>query len=89
MDNDKKYEAAKKRVEAKFGFFIHLAVYVLVNGLLITINLIRSNEVLWFVWPLAGWGIGLLFHGLSVFVFSSFKTIKEGMIQKELNKRSN
>ncbi len=88
MEDDKKYEQAKKRVEAKIGFYIHLAVYVLVNGLLVAINLMRSSEVMWFIWPLSGWGIGLLFHGLSVFIFSGFKNIKEELIQKELNKNS-
>ena len=85
MDNDKKYEEARKKVEAKFGFFIHLTIYILVNGMLITINLVQSNEVMWSVWPLFGWGIGLAFHGLGVFLFSHFEKIKARMIQKELD----
>ncbi len=88
MKNDEKYEKARKRVEAKIGFLIHLTVYILVNGLLISLNLIQQNEIRWAALPLSGWGIGLLFHGLGVFVFSGFKNLKEKMIQKEMAKNS-
>ncbi len=86
MKQDAQYQKAKKRVEAKFGFFIHLTVYVLVNSFLVATNYLQSNEVIWSIGPLAGWGIGLLFHGLGVFVFSGFAKYKEQMIQKEMTK---
>jgi hypothetical protein len=90
MENPEAYERAKKRVEVKVGFYIHLAVYVGVNLLLLVINLTRSPQYLWFKWPLLGWGIGVFFHGLSVFVFSGerFKGIKERMIEEEMKKDS-
>lgn len=80
------YRKAKRKVEARFGFFVHLLIYILVNTFLITMNLIRSDDVIWSIWPLAGWGIGLLFHGLAVFVFSGMDQVKERMIQKEMAK---
>lgn len=86
MENQAAYEKAKKRVEAKLGFYIHLAVYVGANILLIIINLLTSSQYLWFKWPLIGWGIGLFFHALGVFVFSGESAIKEQMFQKELEK---
>jgi hypothetical protein len=90
VGNSEAYERAKKRVEAKIGFYIHLAVYVGVNALLIIINLTSSPQYLWFKWPLFGWGIGVLFHGLSVFVFSGgqLKAVKEKMIEEEMKKDS-
>ncbi len=77
-------------MEAKIGFYIHLAVYVGVNALLIIVNLTNSPQYLWFKWPLLGWGIGVLFHGLAVFVFSGsqFKAVKEKMIEEEMKKNS-
>ena len=69
---DEKYEKAKKRVEEIKGFYSHLIVYVAVNILLVIINLVTSRGVLWFYWPLLGWGIGLFFHAMGVFVFSKF-----------------
>ena len=90
MSEQETYERAKKRVEAKIGFYIHLAVYVGVNLLLLIINLTSSPQSLWFMWPLLGWGIGLFFHGLSVFVFSGrrLEAVKEKMIQEEMEKDS-
>ncbi len=90
MKNDEAYEKAKKRVEAKIGFYIHLAVYVGVNVLLIIINLSASPQQLWFKWPLLGWGIGLFFHGMSIFVFSGrrLREAKERMVEGEMKRES-
>jgi len=34
--------------------------------ILIAVNLIFTPDKLWFYWPLLGWGIGILAHGLAV-----------------------
>lgn len=88
MENDEAYQRARKRVEAKIGFYIHLTVYVGVNILLIIINLLTSPQYFWFIWPLIGWGIGLFFHGMATFIFSGgkFHEIKDRMIEKEIGK---
>ena len=87
MNNQEAYEQAKERLEMKNGFYIHLTVYLAVNFLLAIINLSNSADGFWFVYPLFGWGIGLVFHALSVFVFSGRRfLITEKMIKKEMNK---
>jgi hypothetical protein len=88
MENQEAYQKAKRRAEAKIGFYVHLAVYVGVNILLLIINVSTSPQYFWFKWPLLGWGIGLFFHGMSVFVFSGkrLKGIKEKMIEKEMKR---
>jgi len=85
------YRRAEERVKAKVGFYWHLASYILVNGLLIVIYLITGPlpglyTYPWFVWPLAGWGIGLLFNFLAVFVFNGTQAeeIRRNMIEEEL-----
>ena len=70
------------------GFFIHLAVYIVVNVLLIIINISTSPQYLWFKWPLIGWGIGVIFHGIGVFVLSGGSNIKERLIEKEMKKQA-
>ncbi len=75
-------------MEAKVGFYIHLSVYTAVNVLLIIINLSTSPEYLWFKWPLMGWGIGLFFHAIGVFVFSGRSLVTEQMIEKEMKKEA-
>jgi hypothetical protein len=86
MENQEAYERASRKVAAKIGFYVHLSAYVVVNIVLVGINLATSKEYLWFKWPLMGWGIGVFFHGMSVFVFSGLEGVKERMIEKELQK---
>jgi hypothetical protein len=50
--------------EAKRSFSVHLVVYVLVNAMLIAVNFIYSPKVIWFFYPLIGWGIGISMHYL-------------------------
>ena len=87
MENTKAYQRAKKKVEARLGFRVHLTVYLFVNAILMTINLINSPEYLWFIWPLMGWGIGLFWHAMAVFVFDKKSALIENMIRKEMDKQ--
>lgn len=48
------------------GFFFHFSTYVLVNAILIAVNLLLTPGKLWFIWPLLGWGIGILAHGIAI-----------------------
>jgi hypothetical protein len=66
-EQETRYQNAKKRVEALKEFYVHLTVYVLVNLLLFTINMLTSPDSLWFYWPLLGWGIAIALHALRVF----------------------
>ena len=92
MSEEQIYEQAKKRVEVKKGFFIHLTVYVCVNALLIIIwvltgaPLVTPARIPWFIFPLGGWGIGLLFNFLGVFVFSREGSLEKRAIEKEAEK---
>jgi len=67
MDEQVRYEEAKKRVSEIRGFYQHLTAYVVISAALVAINLLSSPEYLWFVWPLLGWGVGVALHALSVF----------------------
>ncbi|MFH1312314.1 MAG: 2TM domain-containing protein [Candidatus Eisenbacteria bacterium] len=87
MENPSTYDKAKERVEEKLGFYSHIAAYVVVNLILIFVNLTQSPNELWFYWPLGGWGIGVFFHGMSTFVWGEGSSIKERMIEKEMEKR--
>lgn len=49
------------------GFIVHAYVYVGVNIMLFILNIVDTPHKLWFIWPLAGWGIGLAVHGFLVF----------------------
>jgi len=66
MDEHEKLTMAKQKVEAMTGFYIHLAVFVVVNAVLLVIN-IASGTSWWVQWPILGWGIGILAHASAVF----------------------
>lgn len=83
---DTTYRDAKRHVERKIGFYIHLGVYLAVNTGLILLNLTQTPGKIWSVWPLFGWGIGLLFHGLAVFLNTPGVAWKQRMIENELKK---
>jgi len=77
---------AKRQVERKIGFFLHLAVYLIVNSGLMLLNLLTVPHQLWALGPLFGWGIGLLFHGLGIFLRAPGANWKRRMIENELNR---
>ncbi len=63
-------EVRDKTATRQRVFILHLVIYLMVNGFLAVINLIFSPEVLWFIFPMVGWGIGIVLH----FIFSFFWT---------------
>ena len=69
-----KAEAALRAEQGRTSFYIHAAVYVLVNIMLIIINLMFAPQFLWFVFPLVGWGIGLTMHYLFAIQFARSET---------------
>ncbi len=74
---------ARRRAYSKIGFMWHLAVYVLVNAGLIGINLNFSANTIWYVWPLCGWGVGLLLHAFATYGTSG---LTDDMIDKEIER---
>jgi hypothetical protein len=84
MNNTDKYKIAKRTAAKKLGFFIHAIVYVATIALLVNINLVTSPNYLWFIWPMAGWGIGLFVHGITIFLQSGSSSIRERMVQREI-----
>ena len=87
MSEDELYQIARKRVEEKKGFYTHLAVYVVVNIMLVLIWAFPSGGGYpWFLWPLGGWGIGVLFHFLGVFVFSRQSGWERKEVEKEVER---
>lgn len=72
---------ARKRANARMGFVIHAGVYaVVITGLSL---LAFSQGKVWSLWPAAGWGLGLLMHGLGVFGFGPGSALREHLLQRE------
>lgn len=64
-DNRQRLQQAEAQVDAEIGFYIHIAVYVLVIAGLIALNAYKGGEW-WAQWPAFGWGLGILGHALGV-----------------------
>ena len=60
-------ERAIRRLKAKGEFKVHLLAYVLVNAFLVVIWAVSGADFFWPVFPILGWGIGLVFHAWDVY----------------------
>ncbi|WP_442598694.1 2TM domain-containing protein [Neobacillus sp. D3-1R] len=83
MEKNEKYLRAKKKVQMLKAFYLHLTLYILVNILLFVINLSSDAGNWWFLYPLGGWGIGILAHGISTFAYGNFGSAWEERKIKE------
>jgi 2TM domain len=82
-EQDEKYQEAKRRVEAKKGFYVHAFFFVVLNAILLAV-------VGWdFLWATVFWGLGLVLHGASVFFSGSdwVQRWEHRAIQKELGRQ--
>ena len=86
MENQESYLIAKKKVEARMGFYIHLGVYLGVMTLLIVLNLVVTKGYFWAMWPMIGWGSAIIIHALFTFVFTTKSNMKDRLIEKEMQK---
>ena len=88
-----RYQKARKQVKEIKEFYSHLLTYIGVMVVIIYINLTYTPEILWFIWTLFGWGIGVFFHAMRVFNFFPFfnkdweeKKIKQFIDEEKMNK---
>lgn len=83
-----RYEQVRRRVREIRGFYLHLTVFIAINALLHVINFVTAPGVYWAYWPLIGWGIGLLAHGLAIYRWMPFfgKDWEERKIRELMDK---
>jgi hypothetical protein len=91
QENDEVRELAEERVEAQLGFRNHLRIYLIMNAIFFLIWLIvflfnRDAWYPWFLFPLIIWGIGIYFHGRSVYRMDEEKQHKEALIEREMER---
>ena len=85
-----KLKKAQERVNRIKGFYIHAAIYTLINTFIL-INIFLNTDDFW-QWghflTLFFWGIDLFFHGIRVFGFNPLfsKSWEERQIQKYIEK---
>lgn len=72
---------ARRRANAKMGWYIHATVFVLVNLLLLLKSGLAGQH--WAIFPAFGWGIGLLVHGFVVFFGSAGDGLRQSLLERE------
>jgi hypothetical protein len=76
-------EQAIKRIKEKNDFKIHLMVYLAVNAMLVFIWAFTSQGFFWPIFPIVGWGIGVVINGYIVYRGNIYT---EERIQREMEK---
>ena len=66
-------DRAVKRLKKRRDFRAHLLVYTLVNAFLVLIWAMTSpNNFFWPIFPMVGWGIGVVMNAWDVYVTQDF-----------------
>lgn len=74
-------ELARRRV----GFKTHAMTYIIVNAFLVGIWFVSDRDAyFWPIWPMMGWGIGVVFNYLAVYHSDTIFSV-----EKEYNKLKN
>ena len=69
MEDNIKYQQAKKRVKQIKGFYIHATVFVMVNLFLIALKYLKhGDDTHYNFWGMGFWALGLFAHGATVFL---------------------
>ena len=77
-------DRAIKRLKKRRDFFAHLLVYVLVNAFVVAIwALTNPDGFFWPIFPMAGWGIGVVMNAWDVFLNDEFD---EEKIRREMER---
>jgi len=65
--DDDRRERAIARLKKKSEFRAHLFAYAVVNGALVIIWAVTGANFFWPIFPMLGWGVGLIFHARDVY----------------------
>jgi hypothetical protein len=78
-------ERAVKRLKKKSDFRVHLMIYLTVNTFLVMVWAVTWADFFWPVFPIAGWGIGVIANAWDAFARD---VPTESQIRREMDKLS-
>jgi len=84
-DTNEKLAMARKIAQRKVGFVRHAITYLVVMVALVLVNNLTWGGYQWWLWPALGWGIGVVSHFLSAFLYQSGNLV-DRLAKKELEK---
>ena len=74
---------ATKRAKSKLRWFMHFAIFVVVNLFWLANSDLGFGHRAWSFKPTLGWTGGLMLHGISVWFLGTGSDLRERMVQKE------
>ena len=63
-------EREARQILKRRAFYLHLAIFVAVQVMIFVIWALAGGGFPWFLFPLMGWGIGVVAHGATAFLMS-------------------
>lgn len=82
-----KYIEAKRRVRRIRKFYSHFTSWIVFSIFFVFLNITTGGPEFWAIFPIMGWGIGVLFHAISVFGLPGLgKDWEERLIERELER---
>lgn len=64
-------EREARQILRRRAFMVHAAVFVAVNLMLVGVWALAGGGFPWFLFPLMGWGVGLVAHAASAYLLSN------------------
>lgn len=86
--SEKRYKSAKKQVEKLKAFYLHLGIFLIFIPILIYFNFLSQTGFPWAIFPILGWGFGIMGHASETFEYSPIfgKKWEERKIRNLMNK---
>jgi hypothetical protein len=66
-------QSGKRRFFIGTGLKAHIGAFIIVNVFIAVAWILSDVSYPWFLWVLAGWGVGLAFHVFGLFLAHSAK----------------
>ncbi len=84
-DTSEKYQLARKIAVRKVAFLRHAVIYLVVIAGLAVINNVTWGGYQWWLWVAFGWGVGVISHFLSAFLYQSGSLV-DRLAKREMEK---
>jgi hypothetical protein len=79
-------QRAEARVEERSHLLQHIGTYIIINGFLVVVWALSGRGYPWFLWVMAGWGIGLAAHIIGYFTGTRGQAARDRMVAKEMER---
>ncbi len=84
-DDESDRTAARRRVEGRRGLILNVVMYLVCNAGMFAVWAISGAHYPWFLWPMIGWGLGIIGHAFAYF-FGPDSPNEQRAVARELDR---